>query len=256
MITLKAVLVTADPELREQLQPLSKMALIHRCAVLRPGTVDTVTAATKHTLRAIARRWQHLDQEIKTHEALLGELTTHLVPQLVNAFGIGADTASEMLIVAGDNIDRVRSEPAWARLCGVAPIPASSGMTNRHRLNRGGHRQANAALYRAVIVRMRFHQPTIAYAARRTTEGKTKAEITRCLKRLLAREVRALLRPLRTWRTRDEAENDLFRYINRFCNTERIQKDLGWLSPDEYEAAWHTAQAEPTTIPASPARSR
>lgn len=93
--------------------------------------------------------------------------------------------------------DRVRSEPTWARLCGVAPIPASSGMTNRHRLNRGGHRQANAALYRAVIVRMRFHQPTMAYVARRTTEGKTKAEIIRCLKRLLAREVWALLRPLR-----------------------------------------------------------
>jgi transposase len=201
MITLKAVIVTADPELREQLQPLSKMALIHRCAGLRPGTVDTVTAATKHTLRAIARRWQHLDAEIKTHEALLVELTGQLVPQLVDAFGIGADTASEMLIVAGDNIDRVRSEPAWARLCGVAPIPASSGMTNRHRLNRGGHRQANAALYRAVIVRMRFHQPTIAYVARRTTEGKTKAEIIRCLKRLLAREIWALLRPLRNLAT-------------------------------------------------------
>jgi transposase len=120
------------------------------------------------------------------------------VPQLVDAFGIGADTASEMVIVAGDNIDRVRSEPAWARLCGVAPIPAFSGMTNRHRLNRGGHRQANAARYRAVIVRMRFHQPTIAYVARRTTEGKTKAEIIRCLKRPLAREVWALLRLLRT----------------------------------------------------------
>lgn len=109
-----------------------------------------------------------------------------------------ADTAAEMLIVAGDNIDRVRSEPAWARLCGVAPIPASSGMTNRHRLNRGGHRQANAALYRAVIVRMQHHEPTRAYVARRTADGKTKAEIIRCLKRLLAREVWALLRPLRT----------------------------------------------------------
>jgi len=96
------------------------------------------------------------------------------VPQLVAAFGVGVDTAAEMLIVAGDNIDRVRSEPAWARLCGVAPIPASSGLTNRHRLNRGGHRQANAALYRAVIVRMQHHQPTRAYVARRTTEGKPK----------------------------------------------------------------------------------
>jgi transposase len=102
-----------------------------------------------------------------------------------------------MLIVAGDNPDRVRSEPAFARLCGVAPIPASSGMTTRHRLNRGGHRQANAALYRVVIVRMQHHEPTKAYVARRTAEGKTKSEIIRCLKRLLARELWAAMRPLR-----------------------------------------------------------
>jgi transposase len=197
MVSLKAVLVTAEPELREQLQPLTKTALIERCAGLRPGPVTSVTAATKHTLRAIARRWQQLHAEITSHEKLLTELTNQLVPQLVDAFGIGADTAAELLIVAGDNINRVRSEPAWARLCGVAPIPASSGITNRHRLNRGGHRHANAALYRAVIVRMQYHQPTRAYLARRTTEGKTKAEIIRCLKRLLARETWALLRPLR-----------------------------------------------------------
>ncbi|WP_184840554.1 IS110 family transposase [Allocatelliglobosispora scoriae] len=201
MITLKAVIVTAAPELREQLQPLSKMALINRCAALRPGSITTVAAATKHTLRSIARRWQQLNDEIKTHEKLLTELTTQLVPQLVAAFGVGADTAAELLIVAGDNIDRVRSEAAWARLCGVAPIPASSGLTTRHRLNRGGHRQANAALYRSVIVRMQHHQPTRAYVTRRTSEGKTKAEIIRCLKRLLAREIWALLRPLRSTNT-------------------------------------------------------
>ncbi len=102
-----------------------------------------------------------------------------------------------VLIVAGDNADRVRSEPAWARLLGVAPIPASSEMTTRHRLNRGGHRQANAALYRSVIVRMQFHEPTKAYAARRTAEGKTKPEIIRCLKRFLAREIWTLMRPFR-----------------------------------------------------------
>ena len=198
MISLKAVLVNAPPELRETLQPLSKMALIDRCAGLRPGPVTTVPAATKHTLRSIARRWQQLNAEIKTHEALLAELTGQLVPQLVAAFGVGSDTASELLIVAGDNIDRVRSEAAWARLCGVAPVPASSGLTTRHRLNRGGHRHANAALYRAVIVRMQHHEPTKAYVTRRTLEGKSKAEIIRCLKRHLARETWALLRPLRT----------------------------------------------------------
>jgi transposase len=197
MISLKAVLVNAPAELREQLQPLTKMALIRRCAALRPGPVTDPMTAAKHTLRAIARRWLALDTEIKAHEQVLNRLTTELVPDLVGAFGIGADIAAEMLIVAGDNPERVRSEPAFARLCGVAPIPASSGMTTRHRLNRGGHRQANAALYRAVIVRLQYHQPTQAYYQRRTAEGRTKAVIIRCLKRLLAREIWSYLRPLR-----------------------------------------------------------
>ena len=94
-----------------------------------------------------------------------------------------------MLILAGDNPERIRSEAAFAKLCGACPIPASSGSTQRHRLNYAGHRQANSALYRSVIVRMRFHQPTIDYVARRTTEGKTKREIIRCHKRYLAREI-------------------------------------------------------------------
>lgn len=101
-----------------------------------------------------------LDAEIKSHEQILNRLTAELVPDLVAAFEIGADIAAEKLIVAGDNPERVRSEPAFAKLCGVAPIPASSGMTTPRRLNRGGHRQANAALYRAVIVRLQYDQPT------------------------------------------------------------------------------------------------
>lgn len=197
IVALKQVLVNAEPDLREHLQPLSKMALLDRCAGLRPGELSTPLAASKHTLRSLAKRWHALNEEVREHERLLGELTLVLAPKLVGAFGIGADTASELLIVAGDNIERVRSEAAWAKLCGVAPLPASSGMTTRHRLNRGGHRQANAALYRAVIVRMQHHEPTKAYVARRTAEGKTKSEIIRCLKRLLARETWALLRPLR-----------------------------------------------------------
>ncbi len=201
MISLKQVLVNAADDLRQELQPLSKMALIHRCAALRPGKVTTITASTKHTLRAIARRWQHLNDEIREHERLLTELTSHAAPELAKAFAVGPDTAAEMLIVAGDNPERVRSESAFARLCGVAPIPASSGMKTRHRLNRGGHRQANAALYRVVIVRMQHHAPTKTYVARRTAEGKTKSEIIRCLKRLLARELWAAMRPIRDART-------------------------------------------------------
>ena len=105
-------------------------------------------------------------------------------------FGVGANSAAEFLIVFGDNPERIRSEAAFAKLCGACPIPASSGRTTgRHRLYRGGHRQANAALYRSVIVRMRYHQPTVDYVVRRTADGRTKREIIRCLKRFLAREI-------------------------------------------------------------------
>jgi hypothetical protein len=145
----------------------------------------------------MARRWRHLHAETRSHEELLERLIRSVAPQLLDAFGIAADTAAEMLIVAGDNPKRIRTEAAWAKLRGVAPIPASSGTTTRHRLNRAGHRQANAALYCTVIVRMRFHDATIAYVQRRTAEGRTKAEIIRCLKRFVAREVWTLMRPLR-----------------------------------------------------------
>ncbi|MGI5940451.1 MAG: IS110 family transposase [Thermoleophilia bacterium] len=197
MITLKALVVTAPPELGQELRDLSKTVLIERCLALRPGKVETPLGAAKHVLRSLARRWRDLSTEIKEHEVLLAQLTKEIAPQLVDAFGIGPDTAAEVLIVAGDNPQRIRSEAAWARLCGVAPIPASSGTTTRHRLNRGGHRQANAALYRTIIVRMQHHEPTRAYVARRTEEGRTKKEIIRCLKRFLAREIWALMRPLR-----------------------------------------------------------
>jgi transposase len=116
------------------------------------------------------------------HSAQLKALTRAAAPQMLAAFGVGLDIAAHMLITAGDNDDRVRSEAAFAKLCGACPIPAGSGKTNgRHRLNRGGDRQANAALYRAVIVRMRWHAPTVAYVERRTAEGLSKKEIMRCL---------------------------------------------------------------------------
>lgn len=107
----------------------------------------------------------------------------------MQAYGIGTDTAAEMLLLVGDNPERIRSEAAFAKLCGVCPIPASSGKTDRHRLNRGGNRQANAALYRIVITRMRAHQPSLDYIKRRTAQGKAKSDIIRCLKRFVAREI-------------------------------------------------------------------
>ncbi len=190
MITLKQIVVNAPPGLREVLQGLPDHGLLTRCAGLRPGPLDTPTASGKHTLRALARRWIALAEEIATHDQYLDRLTTETSPTLREGFGVGAGTAAQLLILFGDNPDRIRSEAAFAKLCGACPIPASSGRTTgRHRLNRGGHRQANAALYRAVIVRMRFHQPTVAYVARRTTDGRTKREIIRCLKRFLAREI-------------------------------------------------------------------
>lgn len=197
MTSLKTVLVNAPAPLREQLQPLTHMALIRRCASLRPGPITDVTAAAKHSLRAIAKRWLELHAEIRDHEAVLTDLTAQIAPDLIAAVGIGPDAAAELLLVVGDNASRVHSEAAFARLCGVAPIPASSGMTTRHRLSRGGHCHANAALYRAVLVRMQHHAPTQAYAARRTLEGSTNRDIIRCLKRLLAREIWRHLRPLR-----------------------------------------------------------
>ena len=129
-------------------------------------------------------------EEIALHDQHLARLTTATSPTLCEGFGVGAHTAAELLIIFGDNPDRIRSEAAFAKLCGACPIPASSGMTTgRHRLNRGGHRHANAALYRAVIVRMQFHQPTRDYVARRIAAGRTKRDIIRCLKRFLAREI-------------------------------------------------------------------
>ncbi|MGP9846397.1 transposase, partial [Brachybacterium sp. 107] len=135
-------------------------------------------------LRSLARRWQHLDSEAKELRASIEALVIRTAPQLLEQFGIGVDTAAEILIVAGDNPERIHSEAAFAKLAGISPVPTGSGMTSgRHRINHGGHRQLNAAIYRTVIVRMRFHEPTIAYVARRTAEGKSKRDIIRCLKR-------------------------------------------------------------------------
>ena len=190
MLALKAIIVSAPSALREQFDRLAgKMTLVRHLAALRPGPLTSTAASAKTSLRAIARRWLALDSEVKSHDASLEQLTRQLAPELVQAHGMGPGTAAEMLILIGDNPERIRSEAALAKLCGACPIPASSGKTTRHRLNRGGNRQANAALYRVVIVRMRGHQPTLNYVKRRTAEGKSKAEIIRCLKRYVVREI-------------------------------------------------------------------
>ncbi len=194
MIALKSVLVTAPDALRADMKDLSDFRLVTACASLAEEETLDPSRATCYALQSLARRWLALHEEIKKHTRHLTRITHETAPQLVAAFGIGFDSSAELLIAAGDNAGRIRSEAAFAKLCGVCPIPASSGRTTgRYRLNRGGNRQANAALYRIVIVRLRWHQPTIEYVARRTEEGLSKKDIIRCLKRYVAREVFQLL---------------------------------------------------------------
>lgn len=191
---LKAVLVTAPDELRESLTSLGLVTLLNRCAAFRPGELTTPLSAAKHSLRLLARRALTLREEARQLREHLDRLTATAAPALRELTGIGPDTAAALLLTAGDNPSRLRSEAAFAALCGTNPVPASSGKITRFRLNRSGDRQANAALHRAIVTRMHWHEPTKDYVARRTTEGRTTPEIMRCLKRYLARQVyRALL---------------------------------------------------------------
>jgi transposase len=171
---IKALLVTAPDELREQLEGLTTAKLVRQAAALDPGTLATPTAAAMLALGGLARRCQHLDAEITLLTGTLDRLTATAAPKLRARLGVGPHSAAALLIAAGDNWQRLHSEAAFAALCGSSPVEASSGKTRRHRLNQGGDRQANAALHRIVIVRLRWHQPTRDYLARRTTEGKTR----------------------------------------------------------------------------------
>ena len=188
---IKTLLVTAPEVLRASMHALSDTELVVRCAGLRPdpSALHTPTAATKYALRTLARRHRELSTEIADLERAIAPLVSAICPALLELPGIGPDNAGQLLVTAGDNPQRLRSEAAFAMLCGAAPIPASSGRTTRHRLNRGGDRQANCALWRIALVRLRHDPRTRAYAARRTTEGLSKKEILRCLKRSIAREV-------------------------------------------------------------------
>ena len=150
-------------------------------------------AATKLALKSLAHRYRQLSAEIEALDAQLDQLVATAAPDLLAVKGIGTETAGALLVAAGDNPDRLRSEAAFASLCGVAPIPASSGKTNRHRLSRGGDRDANRALYLRALGRMSWHVPTRTYVTRRTAEGLSKPEIIRCLKRYLARELYRVL---------------------------------------------------------------
>jgi transposase len=187
---LRSLLVTAPAALREQLGGMRTAVLVATCARLRPaGDPATPQHAARTALRALARRITALDAEISALDPQLATLTTRACPALTAIKGVGPETAAQLLATCGDNPERLRSEAAFAALCGVNPIPASSGKTSRHRLNRGGDRQANRALHAIIISRLAHCPQTRAYKTRRTTQGRTSKEITRCLKRYLAREI-------------------------------------------------------------------
>jgi transposase len=190
----RALILTGPEDLRARFAQHTVAALVAGTALLRPRPGDAAGYATRIALRELGRRAEFLDDQMERLDDLIVPLVTARAPSLLALYGIGPETAALLLVAAGDHPERLRSEAAWAHLCAVAPIPASSGMRTRHRLNRGGDRQANHALWRIVITRMSSHQPTRAYVDRRTKEGLSKKEIIRCLKRYAAREVYPHLR--------------------------------------------------------------
>jgi transposase len=190
---LKAVLLGVDPALRESLAELSNTALIARCADL-PDAGD----AAVFVLRLLARRIQQLTAEVKELSRRVSKAVQLCHPQLLDITGVGPDSAAALLIAAGDNPERLANEASFAALCGVSPVEQSSGKTQRRRLNRGGNRQANAALYRIVVTRIRLDARTRLYLERRTKQGMSKREIIRCLKRYVAREIYRHIQPAPT----------------------------------------------------------
>jgi transposase len=203
---MKALIVTASAELREQL-PARAADPADACARLHPaGDLADPLQAIMTTLGHLARRYHALSAEIADLDIQLAALVKQARPDLLQINGVGVETAAQLLSTCGDNPDRLYSDAAFASLCGVSPVPASSGKTNRHRLNRGGDRQANPALYVIAISRMAHDPRTRAYVKRRTTEGLSKKEILRCLKRYIARELyKVLTRP----KTQAPSGNDL-----------------------------------------------
>jgi transposase len=187
---IRQLVYTAPDELRERFVGVPSWRIAEGVAILRVhADADPVRMATKSALSTLGRRAVALGEEGKRLDVLIARLVDKVAPELVELVGLGPDTAALLLIAAGDNPSRLRSEATWAKLCGVAPLEASSGKVTRHRLNRGGDRQANHALWRIVLTRMSCHEETKIYVARRTAEGKSKREIMRVLKRYVAREV-------------------------------------------------------------------
>ena len=192
----KALTLTAPETVRQRLNGLTLTQQVSRASRWSAGSDDVVVAATRTALRELARRIVDCNAVHARLETQLRDLIDQTAPALLDVHGVGVDTAARLLVTAGDNPDRLRSEAAFAHLCGVSPLPASSGRITRHRLNRNGDRSANHALWRIAMVRQTHDARTRAYVARRRAQGRTDREIMRCLKRYIAREIhRVLTRP-------------------------------------------------------------
>ncbi len=188
-------IVSAPDELREALRTMTRMQLVRTLAAWRPDLTDyrNVVSAYRITLKSLARRYLELHDEIADLDTMITAIVEELAPALVARNSVGHGSAAQLLLTAGDNPERLRSEAGFAALCGVSPVPASSGKTTRHRLNRGGDRAANSALHIIAIGRLRTDARTKAYVAKRIAQGHSKLEAIRCLKRYIARELFALI---------------------------------------------------------------
>jgi transposase len=192
---MRALLLTGPGDLREQFRGTTVWRMVRGAARLRVTDPTTPLGATKFTLRLLARRVLELESELADLKAILKPLVERTAPELVACHGVGTYTAGALLVAAGDNPERLRDERSFAHYCGVSPIDASSGLTTRKRLNRGGNRNANEALWRIVMVRLVSDPATRHDMKRRVKEGKSKRETIRCLKRYVAREVYPHLLP-------------------------------------------------------------
>lgn len=190
---IRDLIVTAPDQLRERLGPLDTDRRVEICGRFRPGPITDPLEATRRSLQTLARRYLSLTEEIDQLEAAIAELCAQANPALLGAVGVGTEVAATLLVAAGDNPERMRTEASFAALCAASPVEASSGKIVRHRLNQGGNRQANNALWRIAMVRLSCDPRTRQYAERRRREGKTEREILRCLKRYIAREIFRLL---------------------------------------------------------------
>jgi len=188
-------IVCAPDDLRETLRKMTRMQLIRTLAAWRPDLTDyrSVVSAYRITLKSLGRHYLQLHDKIADLDTMIVAIVDELAPALVARNSIGYGSAAQLLVTAGDNTERLQSEASFAALCGASPVPASSGKTTRHRLNRGGDRAANSALHIIAIGRLRTDPRTKAYIAKRVAEGHSKLEAIRCLKRYIAREVFSLI---------------------------------------------------------------